>query len=92
MAGNNSFTHTGSDGSTPQTRVVAQGYTASSVSENVYGSNPPLDGPGVINWWRTDTGDPRHGQNLLSTAFTEIGVGYSFFDDTGYYVLVLARP
>jgi uncharacterized protein YkwD len=92
MACNNFFTHTGSDGSTPQTRVAAQGYTASSVSENVYGSNPPLDGPGVINWWRTDTGDPRHGQNLLSTAFTEIGVGYSFFDDTGYYVLVLARP
>lgn len=92
MACNNIFTHTGSDGSTPQTRVAAQGYTASSVSENVYGSNPPLDGPGVINWWRTDTSDPRHNQNLLSTTFTEIGVGYSFFDGSGYYVLVLAKP
>jgi uncharacterized protein YkwD len=92
MACNNLFVHTGSDGSTPQTRVAAQGYTASSVSENVYGSNPPLDGLGVINWWRNDRTDPRHNQNLLSTTFTEIGVGYSFFNDIGYYVLVLASP
>jgi uncharacterized protein YkwD len=92
MACNNFFTHDGTDGSTPQTRVAAQGYVASSVSENVYGSNPPLDGVGVINWWKTDPGDPRHNQNMLSTTYTEIGVGYSFFNGFGYYVLVLARP
>lgn len=92
MACNSLFVHTGSDGSTPQTRVAAQGYSASSVSENVYGSNPPLDGSGVINWWRNDRTDPSHNQNLLSTTFTEIGVGYSFFNDFGYYVLVFASP
>ena len=92
MACNNFFTHNGTDGSTPQTRVAAQGYVASSVSENVYGSNPPLDGAGVINWWKTDKTDPRHNQNLLSTTYTEIGVGYSFFNGFGYYVLVLAKP
>jgi uncharacterized protein YkwD len=92
MACNSLFVHSGSDGSTPQTRVAAQGYSASSVSENVYGSNPPLDGPGVINWWRTDRTDPTHNQNLLSTTYTEIGVGYSFFNDFGYYVLVFASP
>lgn len=92
MACNNFFTHTGTDGSTPQTRVADAGYAASSVSENVYGSFPPLDGAGVIDWWKTDASDPRHNQNLLSTTFTEIGVGYSFFNNYGYYVLVLAKP
>lgn len=92
MACNNFFTHTGTDGSTPQIRVADAGYAASSVSENVYGSNPPLDGPGVVNWWKTDATDIRHNQNLLSATYTEIGVGYAFFNGFGYYVLVLAKP
>lgn len=92
MACNNFFTHTGSDGSTPTTRVADTGYVASQVSENVYGSNPPLDGPGVVNWWKNDTAEPRHNQNLLSTTYSEIGVGYAFFNGYGYYVLVLAKP
>lgn len=92
MACNNFFTHTGTDSSTPQTRVAEAGYVAASVSENVYGSNPPLDGTAVINWWKTDTSDPRHNQNLLSTTYTEIGVGYASFNGFGYYVLVLAKP
>jgi uncharacterized protein YkwD len=86
------YVHTGTDGSTPQTRVSDTGYVAKSVSENVNGNNPPLDGQGVINWWINDKGDPRHGQNLVSTTFKEIGVGYSFFDDYGFYALVFAQP
>lgn len=86
------YVHTGSDGSTPQTRVAATGYVAKSVSENVNGNDPPLDGRGVVNWWINDKGDVRHGQNLISTTFTEIGVGYSFFDNYGFYVLVFAKP
>lgn len=92
MACNNLFVHTGSDGSKPETRVAATGYAATSVSENVYGSYPPLDGQGVVNWWATDKIDPRHNENLLSSTYTEIGVGYSFFNNYGYYVLVFAKP
>jgi uncharacterized protein YkwD len=92
MACNNLFVHTGSDGSTPQTRVAATGYAASDVSENVYGSYPPLTGQGVISWWATDQTDLRHNQNLLTTKFTEIGVGYAFFNNFGYYVIVFATP
>jgi uncharacterized protein YkwD len=92
MACNKRFVHTGSDGSTPQSRVAASGYIASSVSENVYGSYPPLTGQGVVNWWINDKTDLRHSQNLLSTTFTEIGVGYSFYENFGYYVLVFAKP
>ena len=92
MACNKLFVHTGSNGSTPTTRVAASGYTASSVTENVYGSYPPLSGQGAVDWWKNDKTDIRHNQNLLSTTYTEIGVGYSFFDNFGYYVLVFAAP
>ncbi|MEW6400999.1 MAG: CAP domain-containing protein [Chloroflexota bacterium] len=92
IACNQLFVHTGSDGSTPQTRVAASGYIASSVSENVYGSYPPATSQGVVNWWITDRTDVRHGQNLISTKFTEIGVAYSFYNNFGYYVVVFAAP
>ena len=92
MACNSLFGHTGSNKSTPQKRVAASGYLASSMSENVYGSYPPLTGQEVVNWWINDKTDLRHNLNLLSSTFTEIGVGYSFFDNFGYYVLVFAKP
>lgn len=92
MACSNLFVHTGSDGSTPVTRVAASGYAAASLSENVYGSYPPLTGPEAVNWWKNDKTDLRHNRNLLSEAYTEIGVGYSFFNNYGYYVIVFARP
>jgi uncharacterized protein YkwD len=86
------YVHTGSDGSTPQTRVADTGYKAVSVSENINGNNPPFTGQEAVNWWINDKTDLRHGQNLLSTTFTEIGAGYSFFDNYGFYVLVFAKP
>ena len=92
IACNKLFVHTGSDGSTPETRVAAAGYVASDVSENVYGSYPPLDGQGVISWWANDKTDIRHNENLLTTKYTEIGVGYAFFNNFGYYVIVFATP
>jgi uncharacterized protein YkwD len=92
IACNKIYGHTGSDGSTIQSRVADTGYVAKSVSENVNGNYPPLDGQGVLNWWINDKTDVRHGQNLLSTTFTEIGVGYAFFDNYGFYALVFAKP
>ena len=92
MACNNSFTHTGSNGSTPASRVAASGYTAAMVTENVYGSYPPLSGQGAVDWWKNDQTDINHNLNMLSTTYTEIGVGYSFFNNYGYYVVVFATP
>jgi uncharacterized protein YkwD/Ni/Co efflux regulator RcnB len=92
MACNQLFYHNGSNGSTPASRVAAVGYGASGVTENVYGSYPPLDGPGVVSWWATDQADPRHNANLLTTKYSEIGVGYAFFDNFGYYVVDFAAP
>jgi len=92
MACNNLFVHTGSDGSTPASRVAAAGYSASYVTENVYGSYPPLTGQGAVNWWATDQTDPSHNLNLISTKYKDIGVGYSFFGNYGYYVVDFAVP
>jgi len=92
MACNNLFYHNGSNGSTPASRVAAAGYSASSVTENVYGSYPPLTGQGAVTWWATDQTDPNHNLNLISTQYKDIGVGYSFFNNYGYYVIDFAAP
>lgn len=92
MACNNLFTHTGSNGSTIQSRVSASGYIFSFVSENVYGSYPPLTGQGVVNWWINDRTDLNHNLNLVSDTFIDIGVGYAFYNNYGYYVVVFGTP
>ena len=92
IACNKLYVHTGSDGSQPQDRVADTGYVASDVTENVYGSYPPLDGQGVISWWATDQTDPRHNENLLTTKYTEIGIAYAFYNNYGFYVIVFATP
>ena len=86
------YVHTGTDNSTPRSRVTDTGYVAKSVSENVNGNYPPLNGQGAVNWWINDKTDLTHNKNLLSTTFTEIGVGYAFFDNYGFYALVFAQP
>lgn len=92
MACNSLFGHNGSNGSTIASRVQDSGYVFSSTSENVYGSYPPLTGPGVVNWWINDKTDLRHNRNLISDTFTEVGIGYSFFNNFGYYALVFGAP
>jgi uncharacterized protein YkwD len=92
MACNQLFYHNGSNGSTPDSRVAAAGYSASGVTENVYGSYPPLSGSEVVAWWATDQTDVRHNENLLTTKYPEIGIGYAFYDNFGYYVAVFAAP
>jgi uncharacterized protein YkwD len=92
IACNKLFVHTGSNGSTPDSRVVVSGYVAKSVDENVYGSNPPLTGSDVVTWWKNDKTDLRNNLNLVSDKFVDIGVAYAFFNNYGYYVIVFATP
>jgi uncharacterized protein YkwD len=92
MACNSLSDNTGSNGSTVEARVAASGYTASLTGENVYVGNPPLSGQDVVNRWISDKTDPKNNLNLVSDTFTEIGVGYAFFNNTGYYVIVFAAP
>ncbi len=92
MACNKLFVHNGSDGSTPQTRVADTGYVATRVTENIQGNYPPYNPDQVITWWKLDQTDVNHNRNMISTQYTEIGVGYSFFDNFGFYVVVFASP
>jgi len=92
MACNSLFVHTGSNGSTPESRVAATGFLAAYVSENVYGRYPAPTGQEAVTWWATDQTDPRHNENLLSTEYTEVGAGYAFFDNFGYFVIDFATP
>jgi uncharacterized protein YkwD len=92
MACNSLTGHTGSNGSSPDSRVTDSGYSYSLISENIQFSYPPLTGQGVVNYWINDKTDLRHGRNLISDTFTEVGIGYSFFNNFGYYVVVFGAP
>lgn len=91
MACNQLFVHVGSDGSTPATRAAAAGYMGE-VAENLYGSYPPLTPEEVKDWWRLDQTDSTHNLNLLSSEYVEVGIGYAFYDNFGFYVVVFGVP
>ena len=92
MACNNITENTGSNGSTVESRVAASGYAAAYSGENVYFANPPGTGQDAVNWWINDQTDPKHRLSLISDTFMDIGVGYAFFNNFGYYVIVFATP
>jgi uncharacterized protein YkwD len=86
MVDNMYFSHTGSDGSTVAERVSAQGYSWSTVGENIaYG---PSDADGVMDLWMNS---PGHRANILNGSYTEIGIA---LDNRGlpYWVQVFAAP
>lgn len=70
MADHQTMSHTGSDGSSPGTRITRAGYSWSSYGENVaYGYDTPAS---VMDGWMSS---PGHKANILNCAFKEIGVG-----------------
>lgn len=94
MALNDFFSHTGSNGSSPWDRIVAQGYNFSWAGENIAaGYTTPQD---VMSAWMSS---PGHRDNILDCNFTDIGVGYYYLaNDTGsvnyyhYWTQVFAAP
>jgi uncharacterized protein YkwD len=92
MACNTLTGHTGSNGSTIESRIRDSGYVFAVVGENVYGSNPPLAGQAVVNAWIADSTDLRNKLNLISDSFIDMGVGYSFFNGVGYFVVDFGTP
>ena len=84
------FSHTSLDGRSPGDRITAAGYDWRTYGENIaagYGS------PGaVVRGW---IASPGHCRNLMSPAFTQLGVGYadvpgSTYGD--YWVQKFATP
>jgi uncharacterized protein YkwD len=84
------LTHTGSDGSTPSTRVQRVGYQAVGVSEiTVTGNSPQW----AVDWWMDETPpDDPHRSAILSPTYTEIGVAVVPAGQTHYFIAVLAQP
>jgi uncharacterized protein YkwD len=71
MALHDLFSHTGSDGSTMVSRVVATGYSYSQLAENVAAGHATAEGV-VAGWMKS----PGHRANILNCGLREIGVGY----------------
>lgn len=90
MAKHARFEHRGSDGSTPAVRVERQGYTWRAVGENIAAGAP--DAESVVRGWLES---PGHCVNIMSTDFTQMGLGYvtAAKSKSGiYWAQVLARP
>lgn len=90
MASNNFLSHTGSDGSTMQSRVQATGYLYRALGENVAaGQSTPA---AVLKSWMMSSG---HRANILNPNYTEIGLGYAMNASskyTHYWTQDFARP
>jgi len=95
MGCNRFVDHEGSDGSSVRDRVTAQGYSWSRVGENIYvgGSATPQS---TFTWWmNSQLHQDNHQDNLLSSYYTEIGIGYIYESSIGYgghFTAVFARP
>lgn len=71
MGTTNTFSHTGSNGSTPWQRINNAGYTYTAAAENIAaGYSTPAQ---VVNGWMTSTG---HCQNIMNANLKQLGTGY----------------
>ena len=82
MAINNFFSHTGSDGSSPRTRIAAAGYSGEWAENIAAGVS---NAAGAIALWRSST--MGHCDAMMSTTWKEIGASCVARQGTqyGYY-------
>ena len=89
MVSHNFFSHTGSDGSTPEQRVARVAYAAENVGEILAGRSSDIEA--ILSAWL------RQGQRdeLLSPRYTQVGVSCLFSPNTDYFfywTVVFAKP
>jgi len=94
MACSGALSHTGTDGSSPASRIAAAGYTASVTRENIYAQPPQYGGnpQSAMDWWMNDQ---IHREAILNAQVTQIGIGYAYYAKSplgGYFTLDLAAP
>jgi hypothetical protein len=68
----NYFDHTGKDGSTPSTRVKAEGLNVSLVGENIAAGQTTAESA-FDSWWNSSG----HRSNMENCAYTHVGIGYA---------------
>lgn len=90
MASKNFLSHTGSDGSTIQSRIQDTGYSFQTLGENVAaGQSTPA---AVLKSWMNS---PGHKRNILNPNYTEIGLAYAMNSSstyTHYWTQDFGRP
>jgi uncharacterized protein YkwD len=93
MLCNNYLSHIGLNGSTPEQRVQAAGFTASLVLEDLYALHPAYGGnpQSAFDWWM---GDAQSKADLLNGNTSAVGIAYVTSDESllgGYFVVVSAK-
>ena len=78
MACNGSFSHTGSNSSSIQDRIVASGYGASDWGEIIYAGGSAQQ---AFNWWMND--GPHH-DIIMNPKMKDIGAGYTYVEGSAY--------
>ena len=73
MARNNYFSHSGRDGSSPAQRVERAGYRYRATGENIAAGAQMTAENAVAGWIKS----PPHCVNLMSPAYTEMGVAFA---------------
>jgi len=94
MLCNNTLGHTGTDGSTPEDRVNAQGYSASLVIEDIFALDPAhgMSAQTAFDRWNNI---PSYQADILNPDITQLGIAYVESGDSllgAYFVMVSASP
>ena len=94
MICNNTLGHEGTDGSTPEDRVSAQGYSTSLVVEDIFALDPAygMSAQAAFDRWNSI---PAYQADLLNPGITQFGIAYVESDESllgAYFVMVSASP
>ncbi|HTP07794.1 MAG TPA: SH3 domain-containing protein [Anaerolineae bacterium] len=87
MAKTGNISHTGSDGTTPEQRMRAAGYTGGTGEEAIYGGQATVD-----DAWYFWTTDRVHANILLKPEYTVVGIGVVNVGDRYYYTMDFGKP
>lgn len=89
MACNHIFSHTGSDGSSIQDRIVAAGYNASNWGEIIYAGGSAQT---AFDWWMND---PAHHDIIVDPNMRDVGAAYTYVEGSeygGYFTVDFGYP
>lgn len=91
MANRGYFSHNTPEGGTPDQRLTAAGYSFSWWGENIYKSAPgDASAQSAFNSWVNSSG---HRANMLSSNFTQIGIGRATASDgRTYWTNTFGKP
>lgn len=90
LADNDRWSHTGSDGSTPQERMERAGYPLDEGEEVLAANSNDIDA--IASAWLRN---PRHENILMNPNYVDIGAGHAYSADStygDYWTVLVARP